>query len=172
MPLLDCDPIPIPTPMAGERWGHSLHGRTLPERVAIIPCANYEDGEVQDAVEEAVLLLGGWEALIDLHDTVYVKPNLAGPFHPERAVTTHPAVVRALVRSLRQRGTPRVLVGDSPAGPSNASYQRILYKRTGMEAMAKETGISLDSDTSPVEVRIKDSRILGHATSEPEHCFT
>jgi hypothetical protein len=45
---------------------------------------------------------------------VLLKPNLLGGFAVERAVTTHPSVVRAAIR-LAQEAGGRVLVGDSPA---------------------------------------------------------
>jgi len=44
---------------------------------------------------------------------VLVKPNMLAPFAPEEGVTTHPTVVRAVVRQLRDRGA-EVMVGDSP----------------------------------------------------------
>ena len=36
--------------------------------------------------------------------SVLVKPNILGPFEVERAITTHPAVVRAVVKNLKRRG--------------------------------------------------------------------
>ncbi|UCD85768.1 MAG: DUF362 domain-containing protein [Deltaproteobacteria bacterium] len=44
---------------------------------------------------------------------VLVKPNILGPCAPEEGVTTHPFLVRAVVRQLRQRGG-KVIVGDNP----------------------------------------------------------
>lgn len=44
---------------------------------------------------------------------VLVKPNMLAPHPPEKAVTTHPALVAAVVESLMERGA-RVMVGDNP----------------------------------------------------------
>ena len=44
---------------------------------------------------------------------VLVKPNILGPHSPEKAVTTHPMLVRSVVRVLQNRGA-RVIVGDNP----------------------------------------------------------
>ncbi len=44
--------------------------------------------------------------------TVLVKPNMLGPFEPEKAVTTHPDLVRAVVRKLLKDGA-KVTVGDN-----------------------------------------------------------
>jgi len=51
---------------------------------------------------------------IDLQGkNVLVKPNLLGKFAPEKAVTTHPSLVRAVVGCVRERGG-KVIVGDNP----------------------------------------------------------
>jgi len=46
---------------------------------------------------------------------VLLKPNLIGPFPPERGATTHPYLVRAFVKALKARGA-YPLVADSPGG--------------------------------------------------------
>jgi uncharacterized protein (DUF362 family)/Pyruvate/2-oxoacid:ferredoxin oxidoreductase delta subunit len=136
-------------------------GRTAasPAPVAIVPCPSYEDAEVNRALRAALDLLGGWEPLFPGEGPIYLKPNLAGPFAPERAVTTHPAVVKAAARLLLAAGR-EVLVGDSPAGPARPGYVNFLHRRTGMEEMARELGLPLDKDLEPVEVRIPQARSL------------
>lgn len=47
--------------------------------------------------------------------TVLVKPNMVGPSVPELGHTTHPELVRAVVRSCLERGA-KVVVGDNPGG--------------------------------------------------------
>jgi uncharacterized protein (DUF362 family)/ferredoxin len=130
-----------------------------PAAVAIVPCPSYEDAQVNRALRSALELLGGWEPLFPAEGPIYLKPNLAGPFAPERAVTTHPAVVRAVARLLMSRGR-EVLVGDSPAGPARPGYVNFLHRRTGMEEVARELGLTLDKDLEPVEVRIPQARSL------------
>lgn len=50
-------------------------------------------------------------------ETVLIKPNLLLPAKPERAVLTHPLVVRAAAEYVLAKGA-RVVIGDSPAvGP-------------------------------------------------------
>jgi uncharacterized protein (DUF362 family)/Pyruvate/2-oxoacid:ferredoxin oxidoreductase delta subunit len=76
------------------------------EKVLILP-AEVADfpGEVERILEEFPL---PWEG-----KRVLVKPNILGPFPPERGVTTHPQLVRAVVRQLLRRGA-EVMVGDNP----------------------------------------------------------
>lgn len=47
---------------------------------------------------------------------VWVKPNLIGPFPPERGATTDPELIRVIVRALRARGATEVWVADNPGG--------------------------------------------------------
>lgn len=131
----------------------------LPAPVALVRCKSYEDAEVNRALAAALELLGGWESFLPAEGPVYLKPNLAGPFPPERAVTTHPAVVKAVARVLQAAGR-EVTVGDSPAGPARPGYLKFLYRRTGMEEVARELDLPLDMDLEPVEVRIAQPRAL------------
>jgi uncharacterized protein (DUF362 family)/ferredoxin len=127
--------------------------------VALVPCDSYEEAEVNRALEAALELLGGWEPLFPPDGPIYLKPNLAGPFPPEKGVTTHPAVVKAMARLLQEAGR-EVVVGDSPAGPARPGYLKFLYRRTGMEDLAQELDLQLDRDLEPVEVKIPNPRSL------------
>ncbi len=69
--------------------------------------ANYEN--VQKIIEDIFSELG-----INLSGkTVLIKPNLLGAYPPERAVTTHPSVVKAVVDIVKSE-TKSVIVGDNP----------------------------------------------------------
>jgi uncharacterized protein (DUF362 family)/ferredoxin len=127
--------------------------------VALVPCPSYEEAEVQRALAAALELLGGWEPLFPPEGPIYLKPNLAGPFPPERGVTTHPAVVSAMARVLQAAGR-EVTLGDSPAGPARPGYLKFLYRKTGMEDVARELGLTLDMNLEPVEVKILNPRSL------------
>jgi uncharacterized protein (DUF362 family)/Pyruvate/2-oxoacid:ferredoxin oxidoreductase delta subunit len=130
-----------------------------PTPVALVPCRSYDEAEVTRALEAVLELLGGWEPLFPPEGLIYLKPNLAGPFPPERGVTTHPAVVKAVARLLQAAGR-QVVAGDSPAGPARPGYLNFLYRRTGMEEVAQELGLSLDRSLEPVEVKIPHPRSL------------
>lgn len=132
---------------------------SAPAPVALVPCPSYQEATVTRALEAALDLLGGWEPLFPEGGPIYLKPNLAGPFPPERGVTTHPAVVKAVARLLQAAGR-EVVVGDSPAGPARPGYLKFLYRRTGMEGLARELDLQLDLDLEPVEVKIPQPRSL------------
>ena len=44
---------------------------------------------------------------------VLVKPNLLGPFPPERGVTTDPRIISAIVQELRNCNSKEIIVGDN-----------------------------------------------------------
>ena len=148
------------TPKIPPPPGDALEAAPVPPApVALVPCLSYEATEVTRALAQALELLGGWEPLFPSDGPIYLKPNLAGPFPPERAVTTHPAVVSAVARLLMAAGR-EVTVGDSPAGPARPGYLKFLYRRTGMEDVAKEMGLHLDQNLEPTEVKLPGARSL------------
>lgn len=90
-------------------------------RVALQACRSYDQAEVDAALDAAVADLGGWETFASPGETVLLKPNLIAPVPPERAATTHPAVLDTLCRRIIDRGAKPV-IGDAPAwsGPAQA----------------------------------------------------
>jgi uncharacterized protein (DUF362 family)/Pyruvate/2-oxoacid:ferredoxin oxidoreductase delta subunit len=71
--------------------------------------------------------------------SVLIKPNLLSEHVPEDAVTTHPEVVRALIRLVKAAGASP-WVADSPAMVSD--LQRV-WERTGMEAVCRAESVPL-----------------------------
>jgi len=59
---------------------------------------------------------------------VFIKPNVLRPARPEEAVTTHPAVLEAVVRCVEARSPAEIIVGDNPGlmayGANEASFER------------------------------------------------
>lgn len=83
-------------------------------KVSIARCPDYSEKSVLKAVKGAVDLLGGMDAFVNRGDRVLIKPNLLSPRDPDKAVTTHPSVVKATIQLVRDAGGVP-LVGDSPA---------------------------------------------------------
>jgi uncharacterized protein (DUF362 family)/ferredoxin len=71
---------------------------------------------------------------------IWIKANLLAAHEPDSAVTTHPAVVEAVVRSLRRRGAVPLLA-DSPGGVMRDPSR--VYRVTGMAALADRLGVEL-----------------------------
>lgn len=86
-----------------------------PPRVALVRCERYDEQMVHDAVGKGLSLLGGAARFVSVGESILLKPNLRVASHPDRAVTTHPTVFRAVAQHLRAAGA-QLSYGDSP-GP-------------------------------------------------------
>ena len=85
--------------------------------------------------------------------TVLVKPNVIGPFRPAQAATTHPDLVRAVVRWLRDAGAD-VTVGDN-CGVGGYGLNERSARVCGVVEASEGAYRNLAGDVTPVEV---DSR--------------
>jgi uncharacterized protein (DUF362 family)/Pyruvate/2-oxoacid:ferredoxin oxidoreductase delta subunit len=125
----------------------------LTYQVAIARCRNYEPDAVRSAVASSLGFLGGMGRFVGKGERVLVKPNLLSSRPPEMAVTTHPAVVQAVVEEVQEAGAEAV-IGDSPGGRNTGrSYERLLT-RTGMMGVAEATGcewVSFDEAVADVQ---------------------
>lgn len=107
-------------------------------KVSLAKCAGYGSG-VQAAMESLLAPLGGIGAFVKPGQTVLIKPNLLTAREPEKAVTTHPDVVRAIIRLVKQQGA-KPSVGDSP---TNVTRLDELWLRTGFRALCDEEQVPL-----------------------------
>ncbi|HMK47707.1 MAG TPA: DUF362 domain-containing protein [Methanocella sp.] len=117
--------------------------------VSVVRCEEYDDEKVRAAIEECLKPLGGMQSVVKNGSRVLVKPNLLSAKKPEEATTTHPSVVKAVVRLVQEQGGVPV-IGDSPGGRNTSSAVKSLMKTTGMQAVADETGCEIVSFEEPV----------------------
>ncbi|MBM3250027.1 MAG: DUF362 domain-containing protein [Candidatus Omnitrophica bacterium] len=112
-------------------------------QVSLVRCQNYAPSFVQGSVRKATDLLGGITGIIKPASRVLLKPNLLMGIEPERGVTTHPEVVRQVIRLLKEIDC-KVLVGDSPSvwGDEIENIDRV-YDLTGMKRLCAEEGVEL-----------------------------
>lgn len=103
--------------------------------VSLQPCPDYEPAVVAGAVAAILRDLGGIAGSIAPGGLALIKPNLLAAEPPERAVTTHPEVVRAVVAAFREAGA-QVVVGDSPGIGSC----RGVAEKTGVAAAVSAAG--------------------------------
>ncbi|MBI5183475.1 MAG: DUF362 domain-containing protein [Nitrospinae bacterium] len=116
--------------------------------VSIVRSYSYSYDEVYGSVRRSIELLGGMERFVKKGDKVLLKPNLLSAKSPERAITTHPVVVKAVGNLVRETGGIP-FIGDSPA-IGNWGY---LTRKTGMEEVAKEIGAELVPFSESVRMR-------------------
>lgn len=104
--------------------------------VACRACKSYD--HLAPILEQAILDLGGWESFVQPGQRVFCKVNLLLPAIPERGITTHPEMLRAVIRAIKARGAVAV-VGDNPAMPPLSAALR----RSGLAAVIAEEGAEL-----------------------------
>ncbi|MFH0924123.1 MAG: DUF362 domain-containing protein [bacterium] len=120
-------------------------------KVSVVKCPDYNENNVTNALQKALTLIGGLEQVVKKGDKVLLKVNLLQAKAPEASITTHPQVVKSLVRILQDLGAVP-LIGDSPGG----AFLNIdkTWQVTGMSQVAEETGaklVSFEKD-SPVKI--------------------
>ncbi|RKY32455.1 MAG: hypothetical protein DRP74_02450 [Candidatus Omnitrophota bacterium] len=111
--------------------------------VSIVSCRNYQRNQVQEAVKKAIELIGGISKFVRPGSRVLVKPNLLMAVAPEAGIDTHPEVVRAVVKILKEINC-RVILGDAPsvwAGHSENTER--VYELSGVKKICEEEGVRL-----------------------------
>ncbi len=111
-------------------------------KVSIVKCVDYNRERVSRAFFRAVDLLGGIGAFVKKGDIVLIKPNLLSARTPEEAVCTHPEIVRAAIRLVKE-AEGRPLVGDSPGTFFTIKDVNSVYEKTEIKGVAEEEGAEL-----------------------------
>ncbi len=113
----------------------------------------------QSMVEEALSLLGGLESLIKPDSTVVVKPNAGHIFRPETSVNTSPAMVTAVVKTLRKAKVKKIIIAEASA--IGADTLRSL-EVSGIKRAAEEAGadavIDIKHEKDLISLPIRDAR--------------
>jgi uncharacterized protein (DUF362 family)/Pyruvate/2-oxoacid:ferredoxin oxidoreductase delta subunit len=65
---------------------------------------------------------------------VLVKPNLLSARSPEKGVTTHPAVITAVIKALEKRKAAQIVVGDNSGMTGYGDNERVAAKTGAMDA--------------------------------------
>ena len=125
-------------------------------QVSVVGCNSYDENEVYTALSQAVEAVGGLD-FIKPGMTVAIKANLVTFMKPDKAATTHPVMLCALVKMLKERGA-EVVIGDSPGGLYNAAFVGRVYAATGMNEVVK-IGAKLNDDYSQAEASFEGAKV-------------
>ena len=123
-------------------------------KVSLIECPDYDSELVFQAVRKGVDLLGGIGRFVSPAEKILLKPNLLTGAAPEKAVTTHPSLLKAMALLCRQNGA-RVSFGDSP-GWGNP---QTVAAKSGLSAVAKKIGLEQADFHTPVTVSFNQALI-------------
>ncbi len=103
--------------------------------VSLQSLADYDAERVKDALYLLLEPLGGISNYVKPGQKVLIKPNLLAGKSPEKAVTTHPEIVRQTILLVQSAGG-KVSVGDSP-GLGTPEH---VARKCGILDVVKETG--------------------------------
>ena len=113
--------------------------------VSIVRCQTYDEEEVLKGLRRSLDLIGGIENFVRKGSRVLLKPNLLYGKAPEKAVTTHPSIIKGVIGMVREAGGIPFL-GDSP---SVGSLMRAAEK-AGIKRVADEMGCPLVEFDKPI----------------------
>lgn len=124
-------------------------------------CPDYEQAEA--CIRALVEQMGGMGRFVRPGERIVLKANLLRAAPPESAICTHPAVVEAVARLVKEAGGTPVIC-DSPGGALHKeAVLRSLYEKTGMAAAAAAAGAELSMDSSTRTVSLPEGKVLRQA---------
>ncbi len=124
--------------------------------VSIRKVASY-DADLTVELRELLAPLGGMEAFVKPGEKVLLKPNLLGPFAPENAVTTHPAIVEAAARLVLEAGG-RCFVGDS----SGCGSRESVLRATGIGEIVRKLELEWADLDIPADYDFPQAKVARH----------
>lgn len=101
---------------------------------------------------------------------ILLKPNILFDEEPQRAVTTHPAFVEAVILFLQSQGAGKISVGDAPA----IHGQDFKPRKTGIWDVCQKTGaewVFFGKNASSIKLRKETVPIAG-AALEADYIFS
>ncbi len=132
---------------------------TLDEKVTVLDAA-YSEEAMDSAVERILESLPQEFA----GKTVLVKPNMTAQCRVEKAATTHPALIKAIVKALERRAAKKIMVGDNP-GATAFGINEKCARTTGILGAAGDHYVNLMERPRAIEI---NSALLDHVNISSE----
>lgn len=110
---------------------------------SIKKCDSYDYNEVKNSLDFCLDEIGKINKFIKKEDTVLIKPNLLMPADPTQAITTHPIVIKILLKKLKKIGC-KVIIADSSSGNYAKECMMDVYKKCGYSGF-KEINLDFSS---------------------------
>ena len=108
------------------------------QKYLIIQQKEYNISQIEQHIRDIFSYFNLSEALKN-KNRILIKPNLLGAHHPDKAVTTHPVIVEAVIKEVKKYNN-NIILGDSPAG--TVSLQHV-WQTTGMKTVCEKYNIPL-----------------------------
>lgn len=124
----------------------------MKSKVILLPCEDYNEELIYSSLKKGLKMLGGLEALIKKDEKILLKPNLLKKAEVEKAVITHPVVVGAFARIMREEGYENIVLADSCGTGTTKS----VIKGTGMDTYLEKYKIPAIDYTKGVSISYPD----------------
>jgi uncharacterized protein (DUF362 family)/NAD-dependent dihydropyrimidine dehydrogenase PreA subunit len=111
-------------------------------KVVVLRCETYDYHTVKAVIQQGIDLLGGIAQFAGAGEKILLKPNLLVGDQPEKCVTTHPSILRAVAEVFKSSGA-LVYYGDSPGAAAMGASAVTSSKKAGLASAAAEAGIEL-----------------------------
>jgi len=123
--------------------------------VSIVRCQKYDEKEVLRTLRQSIDLIGGIHSFVKRGDRVLLKPNLLYGKAPEKAVTTHPSIVKGIIQLVKEGGG-FPFIGDSPGIGSALG----VAEKSGIKKVADEMDCPIIEFNRPVSPPERKGRLF------------
>ncbi len=128
------------------------------EKVAVARCNSYDEAIIYDQLIKLLEPFNGIKSFIKPGQRVLLKANLLMGKPPEAAVTSHPVLVKAVAKLVKEAGG-EVIIGDSPGGPFTTARLKKIYQKTGLTRVAEESGAQLNYNVAEQKLSFPDGKL-------------
>jgi uncharacterized protein (DUF362 family) len=118
----------------------------MKSKVHLQKIESYSLDTVEKFVRNSLKVLDPEACLFSPGQNVLLKPNLLRGFKPERCVTTHPVVMEAVCRVLKDLSVSQIVISDSPALGSLSA----VADKAGYRFLEKKYGAQILPLTDPI----------------------
>ena len=132
-----------------ENMGRNMNTKS---KVIVLPCEAYDEERIYTLMKNGLSQLGGLDNLINKEEKILLKPNLLKKAEVEKAVITHPVVVGAFARILREEGYKNIVLADS----CGHGTTKQVIQGTGMDTYLEKYQIPAIDYTKGVRVENPD----------------
>lgn len=124
-------------------------------KVVLKRCPAYDPEKVYTSITESIELLGSILSFVKRGEKLLLKPNLLSAKAVEKAVTTHPAIIEAVIRLVKDSGA-KPFIGDSPG---IGSAEQVAAK-SGIKQVADRYGVQIVNLSDGIQVENRKGKIF------------
>lgn len=127
----------------------------MKSQVVLLKCDAYDREKIYEELLWGIEQLGGISQFVRPEERILLKPNLLRKAEADSTIVTHPAVVSAAAKILKEAGYSHIYYGDSAGvGPMDK-----IAEACGLAAAMKELGIPMANFNESVHVSYPEGKM-------------